>query len=72
MKVEDKLLRMFHVVNPDFKDSRSFAVDVIHFDDWEEEDSGYHIRVIKGGQFCWGYTQAELLFEYLTLDWVDN
>ena len=69
MDTEDKMLKMFHSLHPDFEESRSCSVEVNLYYDYDEEDTGYFIRVMKGGNYCWGYTQAELLFEYLTKDW---
>ena len=70
MSKEEKLLQMFHVVHPEFGDGGSCSVRVIEYNEWDEEESGTFIDVLKGGQRAWGYTQAELLFEYLTKDLV--
>jgi hypothetical protein len=62
-----KLLRMFHAVHPDFKDSRSCEVTIE--EDLDGDDYGQVVSVTKDGNWCWGYTQSELLFEYITKDW---
>tara|TARA_R110000851_G_scaffold330751_1_gene503960 strand:+ start:1271 stop:1480 length:210 start_codon:yes stop_codon:yes gene_type:complete len=65
---EDKLLLIFNRVHPDFKDSKSCTVEIIEYAEWDEE-VGTHINVMKNGYRCWGYTDSELLFEYITLGW---
>lgn len=70
MSKEEKLLQMFHFVHPEFGDGGSCSVRVIEYNEWDEEESGTFVDVLKGGQRAWGYTQAELLFEYLTKDLV--
>jgi len=68
MSNEDKLLRMFHLVNPDFKNSRTCTVQVEECSDWSTFDDD-RVDVYKNGNKCWGYTKSELLFEYATMAW---
>lgn len=65
IETEDAMKRMFHAVEPDFKDSHSCSLEVRYNDETEEDEA----HCMKDGYSCWHYTKATLMFMYITKDW---
>lgn len=71
MTKEEKLLKMFHAVHYNFNgsggSSATFEVKVTVAEQWDDFETS--IEILKDGDCCACYTEAELLFDYLTRDW---
>ena len=65
MDKEAKMLKMFNILHTDVSGS---CKAVITYDEYTDP-SGIMVR--KDGYDCWGYTLAELTFEYITRDFED-
>lgn len=71
MTEEEKLKKMFIAVHGDIdNDSSSCYLEIIESEDYDNYGDTIGVSLCKDGHVCWSKTKVDILFDYITKDWV--